>query len=109
MFKPTITKHAQERMSQRAIGTKDLLLILAIGKKVRWDKLMLTKRQAAREIEKLNREMVQLARIFEPNEASRKHQNLKRRISQIGRLAGVALVIVDGELITVYRQTKSLR
>ncbi len=81
-----ITRHGEIRMSQRGIRKSDLEFLLAHGTEIGLDRIMLTKRDAAKEI-----------------------GMLKKQIANLERLAGKVLVVSDGYLVTAYHQATSVR
>ena len=78
-----ITRHAEARMSQRAIREIDVDLLLAHGTDMGADRIMLTKRDAAKAI-----------------------RDLKKRIADIERLTGKVIVVAEGCLVTAYHEAK---
>lgn len=78
-----ITRHGEARMSQRGIRRSDLDTLLAHGAEVSPDRFMLRKRDAARLI-----------------------RGLRKQISALERLTGKEAVVADGRLVTVYHRTK---
>lgn len=81
-----ITRHGEARMSQRGIREADLDLILAHGSDIGRDRIVLMKRDAAKAI-----------------------QTLKRQIARIERLTDKVLVVEDGCLVTAYHPTRPIR
>ena len=81
-----VTRHAEIRMSQRGIRKTDLGFLLAHGTEIGRDRIMLTKRDAAREI-----------------------GALKKRIASFERLSGKVVVVSEGHLVTAYHQTTPVR
>ena len=81
-----ITRHGGIRMSQRGIRETDLEVLLTHGTEIGRDRIMLKKRDAARVI-----------------------RDLKKQIANIERLTDKVLVVADGQLITTYHQTTSIR
>ena len=82
----TITHHGEARMSQRGIRKADLNVILAHGTDIGRDRIMFTKRDAARIT-----------------------RDLKRLIADVERLTDKVLVVENGRLITAYHQTAPIR
>ena len=82
----SITRHARSRMSQRGIRETDLEVILTHGTEIGRDRIMLKKRDAAKVI-----------------------QDLKKQIANVERLTDKVLVVEEGQLITAYHQTTSIR
>ena len=81
MIELTVTRHAEARMSQRGIRDADLKVLLSHGTDIGRNRIMLTKRDAARKI-----------------------GMLKREIASFERLSGKVLVVSDGHLVTAYHQ-----
>lgn len=81
-----ITRHAQARMSQRGIRETDVDFLLAHGTDMGADRIMLTKRDAAKAI-----------------------RDLKKRIAHIERLTGKVIVVAEGCLVTAYHEAKRTR
>ena len=81
-----MTRHGQARMQQRGIRMSDLEVLLAHGTDIGRDRVMLRKRDAAKLI-----------------------RGLKKQISKIERLTDKVLVVPEGELVTTYHQTDSIR
>ena len=81
-----ITRHAEVRMSQRGIRETDVDFLLAHGTDVGPDRIVLTKRDAARAI-----------------------RDLKNRIADIERLTGKVLVVAEGQLVTAFHSSKPVR
>ena len=82
----TITRHGEVRMAQRCIRKQDLKVILAHGSEIGRNRIMLTRRDAAKAI-----------------------QTLKQQIANVERLTDKVLVVADGQLVTAYHQTKPIR
>ena len=82
----TISRHGHVRMSQRGIREADLEVILAHGTDIGRNRIMLRRRDAAEAI-----------------------QTLKKNIANIERLTDKVLVVADGQLITAYHQSTSIR
>ena len=82
----TITRHGETRMSQRGIRETDLDVLLAHGTEIGRGRIMLKKRDAARVI-----------------------RDLKKQITNIERLTDKVLVVADGHLITAYHQASPIR
>ena len=82
----TITRHGETRMSQRGIREIDLDVLLAHGTEIGRGRIMLKKRDAAKVI-----------------------QNLKKQIANIERLTDKVLVVTGGHLITAYHQESPIR
>lgn len=81
-----ITCHGETRMSQRGIRESDLDLILDYGTEIGQDRLMLTRRDAARLI-----------------------GERKKEIAKIERLTDKVIVVSEGCLVTAYHQAHSAR
>ena len=81
-----ITCHGETRMSQRGIRESDLDLILDYGTEIGQDRLMLTRRDAARLI-----------------------SERKKEIAKIERLTDKVIVVSEGCLVTAYHQAHSAR
>ena len=81
-----ITRHGEVRMSQRGIRKTDLEVILAHGTDIGRNRIMLTRRGAAKAI-----------------------GALKKQVSMIERLTDKVLVVTDGRLVTAYHQSESIR
>ena len=81
----TITHHGEIRMSQRGIRKTDLEVLLTHGAEIGRDRIMLKKRDSAKVV-----------------------RALKKQIAQIERLTDKVLVVVDGHLVTAYHQTKPI-
>ena len=73
-------------MSQRGIREADVDFLLAHGTDMGADRIMLTKRDAAKAI-----------------------QDLKKRIAYIERLTGKVIVVAEGQLVTAYHRTRRAR
>ena len=86
MIELVVTRHAEARMSQRGIKKTDLEVLLAHGIDIGRNRIMLTKRDAAKEIE-----------------------ILKKQITCLERLSGKVLVVSDGHLVTSYHQATPVR
>ena len=82
----TITRHGKTRMSQRGICEKDLEILLTCGTEIGRDRIMLKKRDAAKII-----------------------RDLKKQIVKIEQLTGKVLVVEDGQLVTTYHQATLVR
>ena len=82
----TITRHHEARMSQRGIRKSDPDVLLAHGTDIGRDRIMLRRRDAARLI-----------------------RGLKKQSVKIERTTGKVLVAADGQLVTAYQQTISIR
>ena len=82
----TITRHGEARMSQRGIRKAYLDLLLAYGTDIGRDRIMLRKRDAAKII-----------------------RNLKKQIANIERATDKVLIVEDGQLVTAYHQTDPIR
>ena len=78
----TITHHGETRMSQRGIRETDLDVLFAHGTDIGLDRIMLMRRDAAKVI-----------------------RDLRKQIANIERLTNKVLVVVDGHLVTAYHQT----
>ena len=81
-----ITRHGQTRMAQRGIRSTDLDILLAYGAETGPDRIMLTKKDTAKAI-----------------------RSLKRQIATLERLAGKEVVLTGGCLITAYHRTRPIR
>ncbi len=81
-----ITRHGEARLSQRGIRRSDLDILLAHGAEIAPDRFMLRKRDAAKAI-----------------------SDLKRQIARLERLAGKEAVVAGGRLITAYHRTRPVR
>lgn len=77
-----LSQHATTRCQQRSFRSQDLEAILSFGTDVAEDAVALT-----------NRDVDQRVR------------DLKAEIARIERLRGVKVVLVDGVVVTAYRQT----
>ena len=82
----TITHHGRTRMSQRGIRDTDLQVILAHGTEIGRNRIMLKKRDAAKVI-----------------------RDLKKQIADVERLTDKVLVVEEDRLITAYHQTTAIR
>ena len=82
----TITRHGEARMSQRGIRKSDLEVLLLHGTDIGRDRIMLRKRDAAKLV-----------------------RNLKKQIAEIERLTDKVLIVADGKLVTVYHQATPIR
>ena len=82
----TITRHGEIRMAQRSFRDTDLALILAHGSEIGRNRIMLKRRDAAKAI-----------------------RALKKQIGHIERLTDTVVVVADGQLVTAYYQTTPLR
>ena len=82
----TMTRHGEARMSQRGIRKSDLEVLLVHGTDIGRDRIMLRKRDAAKLI-----------------------RDLKKQIATIERLTDKLIVIVDGKLVTTYHQATPIR
>ena len=82
----SITRHGETRMSQRGIRKSDLEVLLAHGTDIGRDRIMLRKRDAAKLI-----------------------RSLKKQISEIERLTDKVLIVAGGELVTTYHLTTPIR
>ena len=80
------TRHAEAGKSQRGIRETDIGFLLAHGTDMGPDRIVLTKREAAKAI-----------------------PDLKKRIADIERLTGKVLVVAEGRLITAYHSSKPAR
>ena len=81
----TITRHGEIRMSKRGIRETDVKVLQIHGTKIGQDRIMLKKRDAAKAI-----------------------QALKKQIAHIERLKGKVIVVANGHLITAYHRTKPI-
>ena len=81
-----VTRHGKVRMSQRCIRETDLEVILNHGAEIGRNRIMLKRRDAAKVI-----------------------GVLKKQITNIERLTDKVLVVVDGRLVTTYHQTTPIR
>ncbi len=81
-----ITRHAETRMAQRGIRDTDVDFLLAHGTDMGADRIMLTKRDAAKAI-----------------------RDLKKRIADIERLTGKVIVVAEGCLVTAYHGSRRTR
>ncbi|MYD93240.1 MAG: hypothetical protein F4Y02_06015 [Chloroflexi bacterium] len=86
MTELTMTRHGEARMSQRGIRKADLDVLLAHGTDIGRDRIMLRKRDAAKLI-----------------------RNLKKQIANVERMTDKVLIVADGQLITAYQQTTPIR
>lgn len=75
----TLTRHAETRMRQRGFRDADIEFLFSVSTQVAPDAFMLTKRDAAREIQKR-----------------------KREIQALERLQGSKLIVEKDDLITCY-------
>ena len=82
----TITQHGEIRMSQRGIRETDLEVLLTHGSEIGRDRMMLKKRDAAKVI-----------------------QALKKQIAHIERLTDKVIVVANGHLVTTYHRTRRIR
>ena len=81
-----VTRHGEARMSRRDIRKSDLDILRAYGEEDGRNRIVLTKREAAKAV-----------------------RALKKRTASIERLTGKVLVVVNGQLVTVYRQSAPIR
>jgi len=79
MNEAAVTRHAMQRMAQRAFRLEDLDLIMMIGTEVEGGFIVLTRDCQAAESE------------------------LKRLLKQVRRLDGTRLVVEGGTVVTAYR------
>ena len=81
-----ITCHGEARMSQRGIRRSDLDILLAHGTEIGPDRILLRRRDAAKVI-----------------------RELKKQIARLERLTGKEAVVADGWLVTAYHRTRPVR
>ena len=81
-----VTRHGAARLSQRGIRRSDLDILLAHGAETGPHRFMLRRRDAAKVI-----------------------CDLKRQIARLERLAGKEVVVADGRLVTAYHRARPIR
>ena len=86
MTSVAITRHGEVRMSQRGIRRSDLDILLSHGTEIGPDRILLRKRDAAKVI-----------------------RELKKQIARLERLTGKEAVVADGWLVTAYHRTRPIR
>ena len=82
----TMTRHSQTRMSQRGFRKTDLEVLLAHGTDIGRNRIMLRRRDSAKLI-----------------------RDLKKQIAKIERLTDKVLIVTEGQLVTAYHQTNPIR
>lgn len=105
-----ITDHGKMRMSQRGVRESDLYIVLYHGTEIGRDRIMLMRRDAARLIRKIKKEIAKIERLTPGNERRRAAwTELKKQIAKIERLKDKVIVVEDGCLVTTYHQAGPAR
>ncbi len=96
-----ICKHAMTRMSQRAVGSEDIELVLTCGTRIGPVEWFLRDSDVKREVDNLKRTFRQIERTVKGGKQRLEHA-LKRRMRRLERLRGLKVVMEGGEVITCY-------
>ena len=96
-----ITRHAEVRMSQRAVRNEDIELGLTCGTQVGPAEWFMRDTDVKREVENLKRTFRQLERTLKGSK-QRFERALKRRIQRLERLRGLKVVVDGDTVITSY-------
>lgn len=97
-----LTRHAEERMSQRAIRNKDIYLVLTYGTQIGPAEWLMKRADVDREIEYRKRMFRQLERTLKGGGKQQLERALKRRIQRLERLKGLKVVVAGDTVITCY-------
>ena len=102
-----ICKHAMTRMSQRAVGSEDIELVLTCGTQIGLNEWLMKRADADREIDDLKDKIKWIERMRKLNvmngaDANREVSALKHDIRRFERLRGIKVVMEGGEVITCY-------
>ena len=101
MFEYAISNHAEVRMSQRAVRSEDIELVLICGTQIGPAEWLMKRADVKREIENLKRMFRQLERTLKGG-TQRLERVMKRRVRRLERLSGLKVVMAGGEVITCY-------
>ncbi len=107
MFECTITKHAEVRMSQRAVRDEDVAEVLTSGTQIGPAEWLMKRADADREIDDLRDKIKWIERMKKLNiingaDANREISVLKHDVRRFERLRGLKVVMEGGEVITCY-------
>ena len=103
MTRLMVTRHAETRLNQRGFRKSDLNVILSYGTEIGRNRIMLTKRDVAREIKNLKKPTRKTGRGQTENVANG-IETLRPKISDLERCSGKVIVVVDGRFVTGYHQ-----
>ena len=108
MTRLMVTRHAETRSNQRGFRKSDLYVILFFGTEIGRNRIMLTKRDAAREIKNLKKPARKTGRGQTENVANG-IDTLRPKIADFERCLGKVIVFVDGKCVTMYHQTGRIK
>ena len=97
-----ITRHAETRMSQRAIRNEDIELVLTFGTPIGSSEWFMKRADVEHEIEYLKRMFRQLERTLKGRRKQGFERALKRWIQLLERLKGLKVVVAGDTVITCY-------